>query len=141
SHREIFDPFGVSEPAALPALEFEDVYPDVRPCLVALRALGFQIGIAANQPDRAAEIRQVIGVELDFAATSAAWGVAKPSPAFFERIAAELALPPSAIAYVGDRVDNDVEPARAAGMCAIFVRRGPWAWIACPDGTPPAASH
>ena len=44
-------------------------------------------------------------------ATSAAWGVEKPSPAFFARIASELALPPAAIAYVGDRVDNDVTPA------------------------------
>jgi len=30
------------------------------------------------------------------------------------------------IAYVGDRVDNDVEPALAAGMVAVHVRRGPW---------------
>ena len=69
-------------------------------------------------------------------ATSAAWGVAKPSPAFFERIAAELDLPPAAIAYVGDRIDNDIEPAAAAGMCAIFVRRGPWAWIDVPGREP-----
>ena len=67
--------------------------------------------------------------------------MAKPSPAFFERIAAELGLPPEAIAYVGDRIDNDVEPAAAAGMCAIFVRRGPWAWITCPAGSPAAATH
>ena len=80
-------------------------------------------------------------MELEFVATSAAWGVAKPSPAFFERIATELALPPSAIAYVGDRIDNDIEPAAAAGMCAIFVRRGPWAWITCPVGSPGAATY
>ena len=141
SHREIFERFGVSEPATLPALEPDDVYPDARPCLVALRALGLRVGIAANQPDRAAEIQGVIGVELDFVATSAAWGVAKPSPAFFERIAAELDLPPSAIAYVGDRIDNDIEPAAAAGMCAIFIRRGPWAWITCPVGSPAAATY
>jgi len=141
SHREIFDRLGVSEPATLPALESADVYPDARSCLVALRALGFRVGIAANQPDRAAEIRRVIGVELDFVATSAAWGVAKPSPAFFERIATELDLPPSAIAYVGDRIDNDIEPAADAGMCAVFLRRGPWAWIACPVGSPATATY
>jgi FMN phosphatase YigB (HAD superfamily) len=27
---------------------------------------------------------------------------------------------------VGDRVDNDVLPAAAAGMVAVHVRRGPW---------------
>ena len=30
------------------------------------------------------------------------------------------------IACVGDRVDNDVAPARATGMLAVHIRRGPW---------------
>ncbi len=54
------------------------------------------------------------------------WGLAKPDPAFFARIAEELGLPPASIAYVGDRLDNDVLPARRAGMTAVFIRRGPW---------------
>jgi FMN phosphatase YigB (HAD superfamily) len=29
-------------------------------------------------------------------------------------------------AYVGDRLDNDVLPAKAAGMFAVFIKRGPW---------------
>jgi FMN phosphatase YigB (HAD superfamily) len=59
-------------------------------------------------------------------ASSARWGVEKPSPAFFERIVAELSLAPEEIAYVGDRLDNDVLPAKAAGLLAVFIRRGPW---------------
>ena len=74
-------------------------------------------------------------------ATSAAWGIEKPSAAFFDRIGVELGCSPAAIAYVGDRVDNDIEPAAAAGLRAIFVRRGPWAWIACPVGNPAGATH
>ena len=70
---------------------------------------------------------------------SAAWGLHKPDPAFFARIAEELGLPPEAIAYVGDRVDNDVRPARAAGMLAVFVRRGPWGWIHAGREDPPEA--
>ena len=38
-------------------------------------------------------------------------------------------FPADQIAYVGDRVDNDVVPARAAGMTAVFLRRGPWGWM------------
>jgi FMN phosphatase YigB (HAD superfamily) len=149
-HREIFDVLGVPQPdtdidaarGSLPTgLRAEDLYPDARPCLVEPRRLGLRIGIAANQPDRAAEILATVGVELDLVATSAAWGVEKPSPAFFARIASELGLPPQAIAYVGDRVDNDVIPAAEAGMTAIFIRRGPWAWIQCPVGAPPGASY
>jgi len=38
-------------------------------------------------------------------------------------------IAPGEIAYVGDRLDNDVLPALAAGMKAVFVRRGPWGWM------------
>ncbi len=31
--------------------------------------------------------------------------------------------------YVGDRIDNDVAPAKQAGMRTAYVRRGPWGWI------------
>ncbi len=140
SHREIFDLFGVPEPQTWLPLDPRDLYPDARPCLLELRTRGLRLGIAANQPDRAAEIGRVLGIDLDLLATSAAWDVEKPSPAFFARIATELALPPAAIAYVGDRVDNDVTPAAEAGMCAVFVRRGPWGWIQCPTGSPPGAA-
>jgi FMN phosphatase YigB (HAD superfamily) len=33
------------------------------------------------------------------------------------------------IAYVCDRVDNDVAPAATAGMVAVFLRRGPWGYL------------
>jgi len=147
--QEVFDVLGVPRPVAghgaeratlATGLRADDLYPDARPCLEELRRLGLRVGIAANQPDRAAEILSTVGVELDLIATSAAWGVEKPSPAFFARITTELALPAEAIAYVGDRVDNDVTPAAAAGMTAVFLRRGPWAWIQCPVGTPDGAS-
>jgi len=73
-------------------------------------------------------------------AASESWGVHKPDPAFFARIASELGLPAGEIAYVGDRLDNDVEPAAAAGMAAIFIRRGPWGWIQAGRSDPPAAA-
>ncbi len=40
-------------------------------------------------------------------------------------------------AHVGDRIDNDVVPARAAGMLAVHVRRGPRGYLHdAPEGTP-----
>ena len=30
---------------------------------------------------------------------------------------------------MGDRVDNDVGPAIAAGMVAVHIRRGPWGYL------------
>ncbi|HYN64908.1 MAG TPA: HAD family hydrolase, partial [Candidatus Limnocylindrales bacterium] len=67
-------------------------------------------------------------------------GVAKPAAAFFER-ALELmgGSPPAEVAYVGDRMDNDVLPALAAGMRAVWLRRGPWGVIQePPPGSQPA---
>jgi FMN phosphatase YigB (HAD superfamily) len=66
---------------------------------------------------------------VDVVATSAEWGVWKPDPAFFARVALTLEAAAADIAYVGDRVDNDVLPARAAGMLAVHLRRGPWGYL------------
>jgi HAD superfamily hydrolase (TIGR01549 family) len=116
-----------------------DLYPDALECLRALAADGYRLGVAANQPTATAAVIEALGIQLDLVAMSADWGLHKPDPAFFERIASELELPAAAIAYVGDRVDNDVRPARAAGMTAVFLRRGPWGWIQAGDEAPPEA--
>jgi len=106
-----------------------DLYPDVAGCFRDLDAAGFRLAIAGNQPgDIEAPIR-ALGLPVELVAASATWGVEKPAPAFYERLSAELGLSPGQIAYVGDRVDNDVVPARAAGMVSIFIRRGPWGYI------------
>jgi HAD superfamily hydrolase (TIGR01509 family) len=121
-------------------LRVEDLYPDAVPALRALIAAGYRVGIVGNQPSRAEAVFTGLGLSFDFVASSASWGLAKPDPAFFARIAAELELPPEEIAYVGDRLDNDVRPAAAAGMAAIFVRRGPWGWIQAGRSDPPEAA-
>ncbi len=110
-------------------IEARDLYPDAVPCLARLRAAGYQIGLAGNQPaDAEAQIR-ALGLAVDFVASSARWGVEKPDPGFFRRIVDESGTPPGEIAYVGDRLDNDVLPAVAAGMTGVFLRRGPWGVI------------
>ena len=116
-----------------------DLYPDALDCLRALAVDGYRLGVAANQPAATAAVVESLGMTLDLVGMSADWGLHKPDPAFFARIARELALPPAAIAYVGDRIDNDVRPARAAGMTAVFVRRGPWGWIQAGRSNPPEA--
>jgi HAD superfamily hydrolase (TIGR01549 family) len=118
----------------------EDLYPDAVDCLRALHDAGYRIGVVGNQPARAETALAGLGLPIDLVASSDSWGVQKPDPRFFVRIATELGLPAAEIAYVGDRVDNDVRPAAAAGMLAIFIRRGPWAWIQAPVEDPPEAA-
>jgi FMN phosphatase YigB (HAD superfamily) len=112
------------------ALSPADLYPDAVPCLAALKTSGLLVGVAGNQPPDVSErLFASLGLDLDVNASSAAWGVEKPDPAFFTRLASSVGLPPAEIAYVGDRVDNDVLPAKAAGMTAVFLRRGPWGYV------------
>ena len=150
NHREVFELFrpgmdvaeearrlGVAGKSDLMSLD--DLYPDALPCLRTLAADGYRLGIAANQPAPAADVLREMDVDLELVATAQTWGITKPDPEFFERIAAELRLPPSRIAYVGDRLDFDVAPAKAVGMVAVFVRRGPWGWIQAGRSIPPEA--
>ncbi|HWA49050.1 MAG TPA: HAD family hydrolase [Dongiaceae bacterium] len=111
------------------AIEARDLYPDALPTLAALKAKGLKIGIAGNQPERAEAALAQAGVTADYLASSERWGVEKPSPQFFARIAETAGLAPHQIAYVGDRLDNDVLPARAAGLFAVFLVRGPWGLV------------
>jgi len=118
----------------------DDLYPDAVDCLRQVHAAGYRVGVVGNQPARAEGALAGLGLPLALVASSDSWGVQKPDPRFFERIATELDLPLADIAYVGDRLDNDVRPAAAAGMQAIFLRRGPWAWIQAPADDPPEAA-
>jgi HAD superfamily hydrolase (TIGR01549 family) len=106
-----------------------DFYPDALGCLQELRRQGYRIGLAGNQPEAAEAALRAMDLPIEHIASSAGWGVEKPAPEFYARVAALAGVSPSAIAYVGDRVDNDVVPAAAAGMVAVFLRRGPWGYL------------
>jgi FMN phosphatase YigB (HAD superfamily) len=108
-------------------IDLADLYDDALPALAALREAGYRLAVMANQP---VEVDSFLAtLPIDRYATSDGWGVSKPDPAFFTRVVAEVGVPAERIAYVGDRVDNDVVPAKAAGMTAIHIRRGPWGVI------------
>jgi FMN phosphatase YigB (HAD superfamily) len=103
-----------------------DLAPGARECLAALRAAGLRVGVAANQPSAVAPLLEDLLEPGELMGISEDWGVAKPDPAFFARVAGDLGLEPGEIAYVGDRVDNDVLPAAGAGMVAVHLAWGPW---------------
>jgi FMN phosphatase YigB (HAD superfamily) len=136
-HRRVFDAFRTGfdieaarrERAARgdrDVLRASDLYPDAVPCLKRLRGLGYLVGIAGNQSaEWEAALRQ-LGLGVDLIASSASLGAQKPSQQFFEGLARMANVGAAEIAYVGDRLDNDVLPARVAGMLAVFVKRGPW---------------
>jgi FMN phosphatase YigB (HAD superfamily) len=111
----------------------DDLYPDARTCLGTLRARGYTVGVAANQPARADAVLRGLELPADWVGTSSGWGVAKPARGFFERVVARCRCRPEQVAYVGDRVDHDVLPALGAGLVAVFLRRGPWGYLGAAD--------
>jgi HAD superfamily hydrolase (TIGR01509 family) len=111
----------------------DDWYSDARPCLDRLRAAGYRVCACGNTP---AFVERELAPLVDAVASAEGLGVSKPSPEFFERVAELARAPADRIAYVGDRVDNDVAPAIAAGMTGVHIRRGPWGHLQEP---PPEA--
>jgi len=106
-----------------------DVYPDTIPTLQWARAQGFRLGFGGNHSQRTEEFLRGLGIEADVVGSAERWGVAKPDHGFFRAILNESGLEPQEIAYIGDRIDNDVLPALELGMQAIHVERGPWGII------------
>lgn len=105
----------------------EDLYPDALRGLDGLASKGYRLAITANQPARRHDELRALGVDVEVMAMSEAMDVFKPDPAFFARTLELIGSPDaSSVAYVGDRVDNDVRPSHAAGMRAVWIRRGPW---------------
>ena len=147
-HRDVFDHFGLTDwrarwpehEALYGGFQADDLYPDALPSIGALRASGYRVAVIGNQPAiRTAQLR-ALGFDVEVMAMSDEMGVAKPAPEFFSRTLELLGSPqPGSVAYVGDRVANDVLPAAAAGMRAIWIRRGPWGVIEqLPEGVEPA---
>src|SRR3954447_13470413 len=110
-------------------LNARDLYPDVRPCLDQLKADGHVVGIAGNQTSRAGRFIRELNLPANFVVTSDDLGAEKPSLTFFEKLADQQGLIPSATVYVGDRFENDVLPAQQAGFIGALLTRGPWGFI------------
>lgn len=146
-HREVFDVLGFPNwrvhyhefRAGYGTFQPDDLYPDALSSIAALREAGYRLAIVANQPaPRTGELR-AIGVDTEVMAMSDEFGFQKPSPDFFRHALTLMGRPsPASVAYVGDRLDNDVRPAAEAGMRPVWIKRGPWAYVV-PGSPPPAA--
>jgi HAD superfamily hydrolase (TIGR01549 family) len=105
--------------------ELEKPYPDAHRVLEALFPR-YKLGIIANQLPGTAERLREHGLLKYFnvCCASAEVGLSKPDPEFF-RYALKLADCDAAqAAMVGDRIDNDIIPAKAVGMRTIRILQG-----------------
>jgi putative hydrolase of the HAD superfamily len=101
------------------------LFPDVIECLDALESR-YRLGVIANQPTsvRAAMERDGLARYFEVWGVSDDLGLQKPDPALFAHVLSTAGVSPVRTVMVGDRLDYDVRPAKAAGMRAIWVLRG-----------------
>ncbi|MFC8654546.1 HAD family hydrolase [Streptomyces parvus] len=116
-------------------LDESDLYQDVRPALGELRAAGVRVVVAGDGTVRAGELLRALDLPADLVVTSDEWGVRKPDPEFFARVAEASGAAPEATLYVGDHPADDLFPAAAAGLRTAHLRRGPYGhwWADHPD--------
>lgn len=78
----------------------------------------YQLGLLANQPREVIDVLKGHGLWDVFTVQgiSAEVGLHKPAPAFFQWALDQAGCLPEQALMIGDRVDNDILPARSVGM-------------------------
>ena len=106
--------------------EDELPYSDTQSTLAALVDKGYKLGIIANQKLGTKERLDSWGLRqyFDVITASAEIGYAKPDKEIFEK-AFELAkCTATESMMVGDRLDNDIIPAKSLGMKTVWIKNG-----------------
>lgn len=105
--------------------EDEILYEDAVKCLEIL-SRRYKIGIIANQEFGTKERLEQHGIlqYIDLVIASAEEGVAKPDTRIFEIALERAQCKPEDALMIGDRVDNDIIPAKALGMHTIWIKQG-----------------
>jgi putative hydrolase of the HAD superfamily len=106
-----------------------------------LQSRGVRLGLAANQPRATVARLDALGIGRYFShrEVSGVHGYAKPDVRLFLRCCEDLGVAPEECVMVGDRIDNDIAPARLLGMRTVLFRAGrhaaqqPRSWEELPD--------
>jgi putative hydrolase of the HAD superfamily len=109
------------------------IYPDVFPTLNLLRAQGLRLTVISNWDDRLRPLLRNLELDGWFHSIeiSGESGFHKPSPRIFQRAVESLGLTPAEVLHVGDSLEEDYRGAKAAGLPALWLRRG--TQVAAPD--------
>ncbi len=121
---EAFKYFGLVKPPW--HKEDEILYADAEDILSMLYNKGYKIGVIANQSLGTSERLEKWGLlkYIDIVAASAELGISKPDERIFMK-ALEMAdcLAKESV-MIGDRLDNDIYPAKRLGMKTIWIKQG-----------------
>ncbi len=105
--------------------EDERLYPDTLYCLDTLSET-YKIGIIANQNPGCEDRLKQLGIwsYIDLLIASSEAGVAKPDSRIFKLALKKSGCDSSQTVMIGDRLDNDILPAKKLGMRTIWIKQG-----------------
>lgn len=123
-YRTVVKKFGFTETAPY-RHECETLYADA-PRVLELLSHRYELGVIANQADGLEKRLGGFGILRYFTHIVSSWdvGAMKPDPRIFETALEKAGCPPHEAVMIGDRLDNDVAPAKALGMKTVRVRQG-----------------
>ena len=115
--------YGLERPAW--RTDLETLYPQTKEILEQLGP-EYKLGIIANQLPGLEERLKDFGILDYFSAifSSAELGLAKPDPAIFKLALQKTNCLPHQAIMIGDRLDNDIVPAKRIGMKTIWIKQG-----------------
>ena len=105
--------------------ELDRPYPEAKEVLDKL-CEGYKLGIIANQNAGAQQRLEQYGLLRYFGviAASAEAGLKKPDPRIFTLALRQAGCKPGEAAMIGDRLDNDIFPAKALGFTTVRILQG-----------------
>ena len=114
---------GVEYPEWSP--QYEELYSDTVECLQIL-GKKYHLGIIANQIPGAEKRLEEKGIHryFDLIISSAEEGVAKPDLRIFNIALTRAGCVPEQAVMIGDRIDNDIVPAKQLGMKTVWIKQG-----------------
>ena len=106
--------------------DLEIPYEDTEDTLSYLKSKGYKIGIIANQPLGTKDRLEQYGLMkyIDVVAASAELEMDKPDKGIFLYALNEAQCSASEAVMIGDRLDNDIVPAKELGFNTIWIKQG-----------------
>ena len=115
---------GIDEGESYPK-ELEVVYDNSKNVLEKLHKV-YNIGIIANQSQGTLKRLTEYGLikYIDIVLSSTEEGLSKPDIKFFEKALKDANCNAEEAVMIGDRLDNDIFPAKSIGMKTIWIKQG-----------------
>ena len=122
--RTVIDKYNFKEVAPY-RTELEKLY-DEAPVVIKGLSQKYELGIIANQLDGLKERLEAFELLKYFKYIISSWDVQvmKPDIRIFEYALGEANCIPQEACMIGDRLDNDILPAKALGMKTVWIKQG-----------------